>query len=110
MAKHQILDVKITRRITIMMSLFAGFMFKVLYSKSFLSTLVAKEFEQPIDTIQDLLHSGLPTYYPGKTAIAKFLVGYPSKEMREVMKTKAKPFPFVGKIPSDVVDRFVCMR
>ena len=55
------------------MTLFAGFMARVLYSKSFLSTLVAKDFEQTIDTIQDVLASNLTMYYPGKTAIAKYL-------------------------------------
>ena len=94
------------RRIIIAMSLFTGLTFWIFYVNSLESQLVAKEFEQPIDTIQDLLHSGLPTYYPGKTATAKFLVGHPSKEIRQIMKSKAKPFPFVGKIPSYVVDRF----
>ena len=98
---------KDARRIIIAMSLFTAFMFSIFYLTILESQLVAKEFEQPIDTVDDLLNSGLPTYYPGKTAIAKFLVGYPSKEMRQIMKSKAKPFAFVGKLPSYVEERLV---
>ena len=92
------------RRMIISMSLFAGFMFGRLYSKSFLSSLIAKEFQQPIDTIQDVLNSGLTMHYPGKTAIEKYLVDYPSKEMKQIVKSQAKPFPFAGRIPSYVKD------
>ena len=95
------------KRVIVAMSLFTVFMFHIFYENSLESQLVAKEYEQPIDTIQDLLDSELPTYYPGKTAIAKFLVDYPSKAMNQIMKSKAEPFPFVGKIPSYVRDRLV---
>ena len=89
------------------MTLFAGFMARVLYSKSFLSTLVAKEFEQPINTIQDVLTSNLTMYYPGKTAVAKYLADDPSIEMRRIMEIQAKSFPFVGGITPLVEDMSV---
>ena len=101
------MDIKITRRIIIIMTLFAGFMARVLYSKSFLSTLVAKDFEQTIDTIQDVLASNLTMYYPGKTAIAKYLGDDPDIEMRRIMEIQAKSFPFVGGITSSVTDMSV---
>ena len=82
------------------MSLFAGFMFSRLYSKTFLSSLVAKEFGQPINTIQDVMDSEIIMYYPRKTALAKYLVNDPSNEMKQIMKIQAKPFAFVGGIPS----------
>ena len=108
-AKYRInhMDIKITRRIIIIMTLFAGFMSKVLYSKSFLSTLVAKDFEQPIDTIRDVLASNLTMYYPGKTAIAKYLADDPGIEMRQIMEIQAQSFPFVSGITSSVTDMSV---
>ena len=96
-----------SRRILIAMSLFNVWMFYLFYINSFESQLVVKEFEEPIDTIQDLLDSGLQTYYPGKTAIAKFLISYPTKQMKQIMTSKGTQFPFAGKIPSYVEDRFV---
>ena len=95
------------RRILIAMSFFTALMFQNLYISSLDSQLVVKEFEQPIDTIKDLLDSGLLTYYPGKTAISKFIQVYPNNDMREIIKSKSEPFPFVGKIPSYVKDRSV---
>ena len=97
------------KRILIAMSLFTAIMFENLYTNSLESQLVVKEFEQPIDTIEDLLDSGLPTYYPGKTAISKFIQDYPNNYMREIIKSKSEPFPFVGKIPPYVKDRSVFM-
>ena len=104
---HNHMQRKDAGRIIIAMSLFTVFIVDIFYFDSLLSILVSKEFEQPIDTMQDLLDSNLPMYYPGKTAIAKFLVDYPSTEMKQIMKSQAKTFPFVGKIPSYVKDRLV---
>ena len=97
------------RRILIAMSLFTALMFQNFYTNSLESQLVVKEFEQPIDTIKHLLDSGLPTFYPGKTAISKFIQGYPNNDMREIIKSKSESFPFVGKIPPYVKDRSVFM-
>ena len=98
------------RRIIIAMSLFTVFMFYIFYVNSLESHLVVKEYEQPIDTEKDLLNSRLRTYYPGKTAIAKFLLGYPSTIMRQIMKMQAEPFPYVGKIPSYVRSRLAHIK
>ena len=88
--KHQTveIDMKIAKRILLLMSLFAGFMSGHLYSKSFLSSLVAGEYEHPIDTIGDLLASNLTMYYPEKTAVEKYLAEVENKELREVCKLR----------------------
>ena len=92
-------------RVIMSMTLFSTVMFQTFYSESLVSCLVAKEFEQPIDTTQDLLDSGLTMHLPGKTALGKFLVGYPSEEMNQIIQSQVKQFPFDGKIPSYVKDQ-----
>ena len=103
--KH--MQIKDSGRIIIAMILFATIMFHLLYTESLESCLVAKEFEQPINTIQDLLHSGLTMHYPGKTAMGKYLEDYPSTDMKQIIKSQAKPFSFIGSIPSYVKDSLV---
>ena len=73
------------RRVIISMSLLSTIMFHIFYSESLVSCLVAKEFEQPIDTTQDLLDSGLTMHLPGKTALEKYLMDYPSEEIKQII-------------------------
>ena len=99
------MQIEDAERIIISMSLFVTFMFEFFYSDSLLSCLVAKEFEKPIDTIEDLLHSGLTMYYPGKTAIGKYLETHTNMEMEQIRKSQAESVPFRGNIPSFATDR-----
>ena len=108
-SKHHLIQIDV-KRILVLMSLFSGFMFGHLYSKSFLSSLIAKEFEQPINTIHDLLASMLTMYYPATTAIAKYLADDKSKEMEQIMKHQGATFPFVGGIPPWVKDKSVIWK
>ena len=108
-SKFNHINLRDSIRITISMSLFAGFMFSRLYSETFESSLVAKEFEQPINTIQDVMDSEIIMYYPEKTALGNFIVGHPSKEMKQLVKDQTKTFPFVGAIPSWVKNMSVCV-
>ena len=84
-------------RVIISMTLFSTIMFQIFYSESLVSCLVAKQFEQPIDTTQDLLDSGLTMHLPGKTAMGKYLADYPSEEMKQIFQSQVKPFPLLVK-------------
>ena len=101
------MQIKDSGRIIIAMILFATIMFHLFYTESLEACLVATEFEEPINTIEDLLQSGLTMHYPGKTAFGKYLEDYPSKDMKQIIKSQAKPFSFVGRIPSYVKDSLV---
>ena len=62
--------------------------------------LVKKEYEQPIDTIKDLVEYGLPVYIPAKTSIYSALRDDSRESVRLIMKTQAKTYPFAGVNPS----------
>ena len=103
-------DIRDAGRIVISMSLFTHIMFELLYSDSLVSCLVAKEFEQPIDTITDLYDSGLMMNYLGNTSIGRYLENHPSKEMKHIVQYNSQPFPFNGKVPSYVRERLVISK
>ena len=86
------------------MSLFSGLLFGCIYKDKLVSSLVAKEHEQPIDTIQDLLDSGLTLFYPAKSGYSRALAEDPRMEVQQVMKKQASGFPFFGLAPSWVID------
>ena len=100
-------QIRDAKRIVISMSLFAHIMFELLYSDSLVSCLVAKEFEQPIDTIKHLYDSGRMMNYLGNTSVGRYLENHPSKEMKHIVQYSSQPFPFAGKVPSYVRERFV---
>ena len=95
---------KITRNILILLSLFFGFIFGLIYKEKLVSSLVAKDYEKPIDTVQDLLDSGRKMYYPGGTPIAKSIEEDEREKIKQVVKTNAEGFPFAGVFPSWVVE------
>ena len=86
------------------MSLFFGLILGYCYKGILLSTLVAKDYEKPIDTVQDLLDSGRKMFYPGGTPIARSIVTDPRDEIQQVVKTNAEGFPFAGVFPLSVVE------
>ena len=94
---------KITRNILILLSLFFGFIFGLIYKEKLVSSLVAKDYEKPIETVQDLLDSGRKMYYPGGTPIAKSIEDDQREKIKQVMKN-AEGFPFAGVFPSWVVE------
>ena len=90
---------KISRNILISISLFFGLILGHCYKEKLVSSLVTKEHEKPIDTIQDLLESGLKFYYPARTAFARALAIDPRAEIKQVMEHHAVGFPFFGDPP-----------
>ena len=95
---------KNARNILICMSIFSGFIFGYCYKDMLISSLVAKEHEQPIDTMQDLLDSGLTLFYPANTGYSRFLAEDSKAEIQQVMKDQASGFPFFGVAPPWVID------
>ena len=46
-----------------------GFLLGFVYKEELLSMLVKKEYERPIDTLEDLIKCGLPIYLPARTSL-----------------------------------------
>ena len=95
---------KISRTILICVCLFFGFILGYCYKEKLVSSLVAKDFEKPIDTIEDLLKSGLKLYYPSGTAFARALATDPRAEIKQVMENSAEIIPWYGVPPPQVVE------
>ena len=87
------------RNILICVIIFNGFNFGNFYKATLLSSLVAREYEKPIDTTKDLLESGLTFYWPERTAIGNALLDHPAEEIKQIMKNQADRYPFFGIIP-----------
>ena len=89
----------IARFILICVIIFNGLMFGEFYKATLLSSLVAREYEKPIDTTNDLLESGLTFYYPARTAIGNALLDHPKEEIKQIMKNQGDVYQFSGVIP-----------
>ena len=92
------------RIILICMSLFSGLVLGYCYKGTLISALVAKDLEKPIDTVQDLLDSGLTLFYPANTGYSRALAEDPREEIQQVLKNHATGFPFFGVPPTWVVN------
>ena len=72
------------------------------YKENLVSSLVSREHEKQINTIQDLLDSKLILFYPANTAFARALATDPRDEVQQIMEDKATDFPFFG-IPKIII-------
>ena len=69
--------------------------------------LVRKEYEDPIDTVQDLIEYGLPMYIPAQTSIYSALRDDSRESVQLLMKTQSKTYPFGGVNPTWVLEWYV---
>ena len=69
--------------------------------------LVRKEYERPIDTVQDLIEYGLPMYIPARTSIYSALRDDSRESVQLLMKTHSKTYPFAGVNPAWVMEWYV---
>ena len=99
-------QIRDAKRIVISMSLFAHIMFELLYSDSLVSCLVAKEFEQPIDTIKHLYDSGRMMNYLGNTSIGRCLKNLKQQQIQFDKETN-RPIPATWKDALDAIGNFL---
>ena len=64
------------------------------YSGTLLSSLVMKEYEQPIDSVDDLIARGMPLLVPTKTMLHNALLMDPRRSVQVLMKTLAITKPY----------------
>ena len=83
------------------------FVIGVGYKGTLLSMLVKKEYEHPIDTVQDLVECGLPLFIPAKTSIHSALRDDSRDSVQLIMKTRSEAYPFRGVNPPWVVESYV---
>ena len=72
------------RKILILKWLFLGNVITMAYKSTLLSSLVTIRYESTIDTVNDLVQSGLPALIPNNTAVQYMFASDPRKEMKNV--------------------------
>ena len=92
------------RVVPVLISLLFGLWIGRFYSSQLLSSLVAKDYESPIDSIEDLLRSQLLLYVADGTVIQGVLDNHPRADVRKLMKEKGQRFPFRGLFPKYVLE------
>ena len=74
-----------------------GFLMGFVYKEKLLSMLVKKEYERPIDTLEDLIKCGLPIYLPARTSIYRDQQNYCPQVPWIMVKKITFPTPATGK-------------
>ena len=91
------------RNVLIMTSLFLGLWIGTPYKGELLSALVAKDYERPINSIDELIVSQRLLLVADGTVIQGVLDNHPRADVRKLMKDKGQRFPFRGLFPEYVI-------
>ena len=74
------------------------------YLSVLLSNLTRKEYEKPVDYIEDVLETDYKFCVPGGTRILGVLQKDPRDKIKTAMQTRLVAFPFRGVQPPWVID------
>ena len=85
-----------SRQMLLIMWLVAGYVITMCYRSVLLSNMVNIGHEKPIDTIEDLLHSGLTLYCPGNQAGRYLMNTDPRESVRKLVKRQLKFYEITG--------------
>ena len=66
--------------------LLGGFMFTYSYKSVLLANIVINDYEKSIDTVEDMLASGMTFVTPRKTMVPILLLDDPRAEIKKLMK------------------------
>ena len=74
------------------------------YLSVLLSNLTRKEYEKPVDFIEDVLENDYKFLVPGGTRILEALKKDPRPEIKTAMQSRLVTFPYRGVHPPWVID------
>ena len=74
------------------------------YKSVLLATLLAGEYEKPINTIAEAISSGRPIVFPNNTILRQRIIMDPRPRVSE-LGYRLIPFPWIERIPQDIFDR-----
>ena len=92
------------RTATVLTCLLFGLWIGYFYTSQLLSSLVAKDYERPINSIDDLIQSQHYLYVADGTVIQGVLDNHPRADVRNLMMDKGQRFPFRGLFPKYVLE------
>ena len=79
------------REVLVIIWIFSGFLLSISYKSVLRSNMIHIQYENPIDSVEDLLQTNLQVFVDGATAIAKFIAGDRRQKVIE-MKKRVKHF------------------
>ena len=74
------------REVLVIIWIFSGFLLSISYKSVLRSNMIHIQYENPIDSVEDLLQTNLQVFVDGASAMAKLIAGDQRQKMIEVNK------------------------
>ena len=92
-----------SRQFLLLTWLIVGCILSMSYRSVLLASLVSNEFAGTIDTIEDILHSGLPYYVAGNSGGPVLLNGDPRPSVKELVKNQVRYYDLINVEVPEIV-------
>ena len=85
-----------SRQFLLLLWVVVGCLLSMSYRSVLLASLVSNEFAETIDTIEDVLHSGLPYYVAGNSGGPVLLNGDPRPSVKQLVKNQVRYYDLIN--------------
>ena len=92
-----------SRQFLLLLWVVVGCLLSMSYRSVLLASLVSNEFAGTIDTIEDILHSGLPYYVAGNSGGPVLLNGDPRPSVKELVKNQVRYYDLINVEMPEIV-------
>ena len=79
-----------SRQLVLLTWLIVGFFISMCYKSVLLANMVNNEYEETIDTVEDILRFGMPYYVAGNTGGPVLLNGDPRASVKQLVKNQVR--------------------
>ena len=86
-----------SRQLLLLTWLVVGFFISMSYKSVLLANIVNKEYAGKIDTIEDVLRSGLPFYVTGNSGGPVLLNGDPRASVKQLVKNQVRYYDLINQ-------------
>ena len=93
-----------SRQVLVLMWILVGYLLTISYKSVLLATLLAGEYEKPINTVADVINSGRPVVVQNNTLLRQRMKVDPRPSVRD-LGSRLVDFPYIDRIPQDIFDR-----
>lgn len=102
-----------SRQVLLLTWLVVGFFISMCYKSVLLANMVNNEYEKPIDTIDDILLSGLPYYVAGNTGGPVLFNTDPRDSVKQLLEKQVEYYNLTAttnQVPRYVKDGYVTLQ
>ena len=92
-----------SRQILLLTWLVVGFFISMSYKSVLLANMVNNQYEETIDTVEDILRSGMPFYVAGNTGGPVLLNGDPRASVKQLVKNQVRYYDLTNQEMPDYV-------